>query len=114
MSDAVTVLNKYHHKNSVPPGAISIMRGTVYGNPFVIGVHGTRDEVIEKYRIWAWDKIKTDPVFRRQVAELYEQDICCCCVPAPCHGVFLEKAAIWLHENPQFFVMPRTALSTTT
>ena len=50
----MAVLNKYHHGNRVPPGAVNIMRGTDFGNPFKVGEDGTRDEVVEKFRSYLW------------------------------------------------------------
>src|SRR5690554_3305781 len=44
------VLNKY--KDGVPAGAVYIGRPSKWGNPFVIGKDGDRDEVIAKYRQW--------------------------------------------------------------
>lgn len=90
------VLNKYHHGNRVPAGAVNIMRGTPFGNRFVIGQDGTREEVIAKYRHWLWKQLKVDPVLRRQIRELHGKDLCCCCAPLPCHGDVLERAAAWL------------------
>lgn len=94
----MAVLNKYHHGNSIPPGAVNIMRGTDFGNPFKVGEDGTRDEVVEKFRSYLWSTIKAEPAFRKKVADLYGRDICCC-APANCHGFVLEKAAAWLHSN---------------
>lgn len=90
------VINKYHHGGRVPPGSVNIMRGTPFGNPFVIGVHGTRDEVISKYRAWLWDKVRNDTSFAGQVRALRGQSLCCCCAPAARHGDVLERAAEWL------------------
>ena len=44
----MAVLNK--HKVGMPAGAIYIGRGSPWGNPFVIGEHGTRDEVCDKFK----------------------------------------------------------------
>lgn len=95
----MAVLNKYHHGNRVPLGAVNIMRGTDFGNPFKVGEDGTRDEVVEKFRTYLWSRIKAEPAFRKKVADLYGRDLCCCCAPASCHGFVLEKAAAWLHSN---------------
>ena len=93
------VINKYHHGGQVPAGAINIMRGSSFGNPFVIGQDGTREEVIEKFRVWLWDKLKKDPVFADQVRGLHGRDLCCVCAPQACHGDVLMAAAKWLAEN---------------
>lgn len=90
------VINKYHFGNRVPPGAINIMRGTPFGNPFEIGKDGDRDAVIAKYREWLWARLKSESLFRQQVKALNKKDLCCCCAPKACHGNVLEKAAAWL------------------
>lgn len=95
----MAVLNKYHHGGKVPTGAVNIMRGTPFGNPFEIGKAGDRAEVIEKYRHWLWARIKADEAFADQVRQLHGRDLFCCCAPKACHGDVLEKAAAWLASN---------------
>jgi hypothetical protein len=92
----VAVLNKYHHGNRVPPGAVNIMRGTAFGNPFEIGEGSTREQVVAQHRIWLWRRIQVDPVFAALVLSLHGRDLCCCCAPCACHGDTLERAAAWL------------------
>lgn len=93
----MAVLNKYHHGGKVPAGAVNIMRGTPWGNPFVIGQHGDRAEVIERYRAWLWRRLQDDAAFAEQVRALHGRDLCCCCAPAACHGDVLQRAAAWLN-----------------
>lgn len=90
------VLNKYHHGGQVPPGAVDIMRGGEWGNPFRIGFYGSREEVVARHRGWLWDKIRADQQFAERVLSLRGADLCCCCKPAPCHGDNLEQAALEL------------------
>lgn len=92
------VINK-HHYGGVPDGAINIMRGSPFGNPFVIGKDGDRAEVVEKYRQWLWARIKSDSAFASKVRELHGKTLCCCCKPASCHGDVLERAAAWLVQR---------------
>lgn len=87
------VVNKYHYGNSVPAGAVNIMRGTAFGNPFVIGTAATRDEVLASYERWLYERLHADPVFCRQVVALRGKTLCCCCAPRPCHGNILERVA---------------------
>lgn len=93
---SVGVLNRYHHGGRVPPGAVDIMRGTRWGNPFVIGRDGDRAEVVRKYRRWLWQAIQSDPGMADAVRQLHGRDLCCCCAPAACHGDVLLAAAAWL------------------
>ena len=90
------VINKHHHGGQVPPGAVNIMRGTPFGNPFTISEHLPRGEVVRRFRIYLWDRIRTEPGYAEQVKALHGRDLCCCCAPAACHGDVLAKAAAWL------------------
>lgn len=64
-----------------------IGRGSKWGNPFVIGKDGNREEVIEKYRKW----IKTQPKLLKALPELKGKVLGCWCFPKACHGdVLLE------------------------
>lgn len=92
----MAVLNKHHHGGRVPPGAVSIMRGTPFGNPFVIGADGDRAAVVARYRRLLWDRLRLEPEFAAQVRALDGRDLCCCCAPAACHGDVLARAAAWL------------------
>ena len=80
----VEVLNK--NRGGV---GVYIGRGSVFGNPFVIGKDGNRAEVIEKYRQWFLEKI-SDPSFRRAVWALEGKKLVCFCAPLPCHGDVLK------------------------
>lgn len=90
------VINKHHHGGKVPEGAVDIMRGTRWGNPFVIGRDGDRAEVVAKYRRWLWDRIQNHPGWGEAVRGLRGKTLCCCCAPLPCHGDVLLAAADWL------------------
>ena len=82
------VHNKYH--NTAGPGAVYIGRGSPFGNPFVIGKHGDRDEVCDKYEAM----LCSDPqLITRVKAELKGKDLICFCAPKRCHGDTLLRIA---------------------
>lgn len=85
------VLNK--RSSGVPGGAVFIGRPSKFGNPFVIGRDGDRDEVVRKYREW----ICTQPALLHAAkTELAGKDLVCFCAPLKCHGdVLLEIANRW-------------------
>jgi hypothetical protein len=58
-----------------------------WGNPFVVGKHGTREEVIEKYRVW----ILSQPDLIAALPELNGKILGCHCFPLACHGEILIK-----------------------
>lgn len=82
----------------VPDDAVSIERGTEWGNPFRIGQDGTRKQVIAKYR----ERVLADAdMLRRVQTRLRGRDLVCCCKPKPCHGdVLLELANARLSIQP--------------
>ena len=86
------VLNKRVH--GVPAGAVYVGRPSVYGNPFVIGTHGTRDEVVDRYEQALLKKFERDPhALERLQNALKGKDLVCWCAPARCHADVLLKYA---------------------
>lgn len=70
------------------------MKGSIFGNPFVIGKDGTRDEVIEKYRQYILGK----PELLAQLESLRGKTLACWCSPMRCHGHVLVEL---LEENEE-------------
>lgn len=64
-------------------------RPSVFGNPFVIGKDGTREEVVDKYREW----IKTQPEILNRLDELKGKKLGCFCAPKLCHCNVLAELA---------------------
>lgn len=61
-----------------------------FGNPFVVGRDGTREEVIARYREW----IQAQPVLLARLEELRGKRLGCWCKPQACHGdVLVEMLA---------------------
>ena len=59
-----------------------------WGNPFKIGPHGTRDDVVRKYEEW----IRSQPDLVQQAKnELKGKVLACWCAPEACHGDVLAK-----------------------
>lgn len=80
------VLNK---RAGTHDGAVYVGRGTKWGNPFVIGTHGNRTEVIAKYGRWLADQHQ----LLRALDELRGCDLVCWCAPLACHGDLLSTLA---------------------
>lgn len=68
-----------------------IGRGSPFGNMYIIGKHGNRDQVIAKYRAWFLDKVSNDQAFRSKVMALKGKRLGCFCKPLPCHGDVLVQ-----------------------
>lgn len=75
------------------PHDVYIGRPSIFGNPFVIGVDGTRRQVIEKYRAYALSRMKADLEFAEAVRSLRGKTLGCFCAPLPCHGDILAEIA---------------------
>lgn len=70
---------------------VYIGRGSPWGNPFRIGTHGNRQQVIELHWDWICGRIpgprgETPPSFARIRSELAGKTLGCYCAPKPCHG----------------------------
>ena len=59
-----------------------IGRGSKWGNPFIIGKDGNREEVIEKYEKY----IRNKPELLKDLIELKGSRLGCFCWPNHCHG----------------------------
>ncbi len=66
---------------------IYIGRGSKWGNPFKIGIDGTREEVIKKYEEYL---IKNKELYDA-LDELDGKVLGCHCFPLGCHGDILIK-----------------------
>lgn len=71
------------------PYDIYVGRPSRWGNPFAIGYHGDRDEVILKYSEW----IKTKPDLLAALPELKGKVLGCWCRPSACHADVLARMA---------------------
>lgn len=81
------VYNK--RRAGIPVDAVYVGRPTKWGNPFVVGVHGTREEVIERYEHW----IQKNRELMVALHELRGKDLVCWCAPLPCHADVLVRLA---------------------
>lgn len=75
---------------SIPEGAVLVDRTTTWGNPYHIGRHGTREQVIAKFEAW----VRGKPEMMRLVQDcLQGRDLVCHCAPLPCHADVLLRIA---------------------
>lgn len=82
------IWNKSTH--AVPPMAVYVGRPSPFGNPFVIGRDGSREDVIRKYEAW----LMAQPgLVARAKEELRGRDLVCWCAPRACHADVLMKIA---------------------
>lgn len=88
------VVNKYKEEYDVYIG-----RGSLWGNPFKIGADGTREEVIERFRLYLWEQIKAGRISKEQLLGLEGKRLGCFCAPQACHGDIIVKAVQWAKNN---------------
>jgi hypothetical protein len=68
---------------------VRIDRATKWGNPFYVGRHGSRQQVIERYETY----IRNQPDLMAALSELKGKTLGCWCKPLPCHGDVLARLA---------------------
>jgi hypothetical protein len=88
------VLNVRDVRGPLLPNARYCGRPSLWGNPFVIGRDGTRDDVCDKHEAW----LTRQPGLVAMVPALAGQDLVCHCAPERCHCNFLRRLA-----NPHLF-----------
>jgi hypothetical protein len=72
------------------PYDVYIGRPGPWGNPFVLGRDGSREEVLAKYERWL---LAQPDLLERARAELRGKVLGCWCAPQPCHGDVLGRIA---------------------
>lgn len=61
-----------------------------FGNPIPLdGI--TREQCIEQYRIYFYNRIEKDPEFKRRILELKGKRLGCFCMPHLCHGMVIVE-----------------------
>lgn len=61
---------------------VYIGRGSIWGNPFVIGRDGTREQVIQLY----YDYLLSNEYLLARIGDLKGKVLGCWCAPLACHG----------------------------
>ena len=77
---------KHINKCESSPNDVYIGRGSKWGNPFIIGRDGTREEVVHKYVCYLTESGLENDIFE----ELSGKDLVCYCAPKLCHGHVLK------------------------
>jgi hypothetical protein len=83
---------RYGNAEVIEGSTVYVGRPSKWGNPYVIGRDGDRDEVIDKFRVWAWSLNNSE--WRASVRrELKGKTLECYCHPLPCHAQVLIEIA---------------------
>ncbi|MFK7849634.1 MAG: DUF4326 domain-containing protein [Akkermansiaceae bacterium] len=91
---AISRLQRTRKKGSkLPENTVCVTRGTRWGNPFIEGEHGNREEVVKSFRRALYSgelKFNISDVRR----ELVGKNLACWCkVGTPCHAETLFEIA---------------------
>ena len=81
---------------------VYIGRPSKWGNPFVMGKDGTREEVVRKYVLWLIKDEQRELLF--SIKELRGKTIACWCSPQLCHGDVLSELAIMSDKQLEEFI----------
>jgi hypothetical protein len=88
------VLNKRWFSGALPANAVYCGRGAgkdpgKYGNPYIVGADGNRDEVIAKFEAEFMQRLKNPTYEAKMMADLDGKDLVCWCKDkirfVPCH-----------------------------
>ena len=90
MKNSVLVVNREDEIRGV-----SIMRPSMFGNPFNIGRDGSREQVIAKFKPYLWNRVRVDRDFFLAIEHLRGKTLVCCCKPLPCHGDVILSYLEW-------------------
>jgi hypothetical protein len=87
--EIVKILNK--KTDTIIKGAVNVARPSLFGNPFKIGPHGSRGQVLVQYKTYFENRVKSDPTFREQLRKIMNATaLVCYCAPLPCHADILK------------------------
>lgn len=79
----------HRRRHMIPMNSVYVGRPSKWGNPFRIGEHGTREQVIAEYERW----IQTQPQLLAALHELRGKNLVCWCAPQACHADVLLRMA---------------------
>lgn len=80
---------------------VPITRGTIWGNPFIIGVHGDREFCLEMFERDLRQRLINEPGLKEELLKLDGKILGCVCTPLPCHGDILVSLIEELKTAPQ-------------
>lgn len=80
------VVNLRHYSYDVYIGRAGHGQDGYFGNPIRLEHEGQREEVLQKYEAYFYDRIQKDPEFRSRIHALKGKTLGCFCKPKLCHG----------------------------
>ena len=68
------IVNLKHEPDAVANGAVRVDRRTRWGNPYVLGKDGSREQVVARYRADLWRRIRAGDIALADLAALDSSD----------------------------------------
>jgi hypothetical protein len=62
-----------------------------FGNPFRLECSETRGATIDRYRKYFYNRLETDPEFKKRIHALKGKTLGCFCKPNACHGDVIKE-----------------------
>lgn len=100
---------RIENKKTYRGEGVYIGRPSLIGNPFRIGAHGTREQVIARYREWLWQQIEQQGEVYRELCRLADEardsdlTLICWCKEqgreVGCHGDIVRAALDWMNSQ---------------
>ena len=98
----ISVVNVRHYSGNYH----YVGRPSPLGNPYRMGIHGSRSVVVSKYRLYLWNSIKySDPLVLSELHKLHQISINsdlnlgCYCYPLPCHADVIKSCLHWIIDE---------------
>ena len=91
------VVNIQEEKFDVYIGRAGHGKDGYFGNPFLIGKDGNREQVIKKYKNYFNQRLVNDQEFEKRIKSLRGKTLGCFCKPFACHGDIIVK---YLEDTP--------------
>ncbi len=66
-----------------------------FGNPFILTQDVSRVSVIVEYERWFYQRLDSDPEFKRRIHDLKGKRLGCFCHPKLCHGHVIADYLNW-------------------
>ena len=91
MTTKTTVVNIRRDDYEVYIGRAGKGLDGYFGNPFRLGSESQRQEILERYAAYFYNRLERDPEFKRRVLQLKTKVLGCFCAPRACHGDVIAK-----------------------
>lgn len=72
------------------------------GNPYVVDdpEGTTREDVLRQFKRYFWQRLNSDPLYRRAVLALNDKTVACFCTPKRCHLDVINDFLVWVITEP--------------